>query len=134
MIASGLVAASTGAGIAQEAQAIYCARCGTAVSADEDYAREMRGVVEQHRTQIIDVVNANRASNPRLFGSVARGDAGPTSDIDILVDFDEHASYLDLGRIQVEIEAILGHRVDVVPSRTLKPPIRENIMAETVPI
>ena len=134
MIATGLVAANTGATIAQEAQAVYCARCGATVDADPDYARELRDAVERHRKQIVDVVNANRASNPRLFGSVARGDAGPASDIDILVDLEEHASYLDLGRIQVEIEAVLGHRVDVVSSRTLTEAVRKNVMAEIVPI
>jgi predicted nucleotidyltransferase len=134
LIAASRVAPVGGASLAAEARADYCPHCGADLNAGADYAQVLRSAVERHRQRIIDIVSANRASNPRLFGSVARGDATPSSDIDILIDLEQGASYLDIGKIQVEIEDTLGHRVDIVPSRTLKPGIRENIMAEVVPL
>lgn len=134
LIASSRVAPAAGASLAAEARADYCPHCGADMSAGADYAQVLRSAVERHRQQIIDIVSANRASNPRLFGSVARGDATPTSDIDILIDLEQGASYFDLGRIQSSVEELVGHRVDVVPSRTLRDEVRENVMAEVVPL
>jgi uncharacterized protein len=66
-----------------------------------------------HKDEILGLAARRGASNIRVFGSVARGDATPDSDIDLLVDFKVGESGLDLIAFAEELEALLGHRVDV---------------------
>ena len=73
-------------------------------------------VLKARRGEILVAARRRRASRVRVFGSVARGDAGPDSDVDFLVDFDEDASLLDqVGLIQ-DLHELLGVGVDVVSS------------------
>ena len=73
------------------------------------------------RDEILDAARRRHARNVRVFGSVARGDQGPGSDVDFLVDFDPEASLLDqVGLIQ-ELQGVLGVDVDVVSSGGLRP-------------
>jgi hypothetical protein len=74
------------------------------------------------------------ASNVRVFGSVARGDTTPASDLDLLVDLAPRRSLLDLIRLQREVSELLGASVDVVSSRGLRPAIRQRVLAEAVPL
>ena len=60
----------------------------------------------------------------RVFGSVARGEDRADSDVDLLVDLPPHMSLLGLGRLQAELEEILGTRVDLIPAADLKPDVR----------
>jgi uncharacterized protein len=72
-----------------------------------------------------------------LFGSRARGDERQSSDFDLLVEFSDGSqiSYLDFLKMKSELEAILGHKVDLVESASLMNPIRRNrILAERVPL
>ncbi|MBI5523940.1 MAG: nucleotidyltransferase family protein [Desulfarculus sp.] len=69
-----------------------------------------------------------------LFGSVARGEAGPQSDLDLLVEFGRQTSLLDRAGLKLELEAALGRAVDVVHYRSLYEPIRERMLAEELPI
>ena len=66
-----------------------------------------------------------------LFGSMLRQDHRPDSDVDLLVSFQPAArvTFLTLARMQRELEALLGHKVDLVPKDGLKPAIREHILA-----
>lgn len=66
------------------------------------------------------VAARHHANRVRLFGSVARGDDGPDSDIDLLVDFDLDSSLFDLMQMTRELEELLGHSVDVVSAGALK--------------
>ena len=66
------------------------------------------------------IASRHHASRVRLFGSAARGDDRPDSDIDLLVDFDEDSSLFDLMRMSRELEAMLGRPVDVVSAGGLK--------------
>lgn len=66
------------------------------------------------------VAARHHANRVRLFGSVARGDDKPDSDIDLLVDFDQDSSLFDLMRMTRELEKLLGHPVDVVSVAGLK--------------
>jgi len=66
------------------------------------------------------VAARHHAHRVRLFGSVARGDERPNSDIDLLVDFDQDSSLFDLMRMTRELEDVLGHPVDVVSAAGLK--------------
>jgi len=76
--------------------------------------------VETHRDEIRAIAARNRALSVSVFGSVARGDDGPDSDIDFLVEFEPGASLLDLMRIQDDLEALLGGHIDVVSAGGLK--------------
>jgi uncharacterized protein len=77
------------------------------------------------------IASRHHASRVRLFGSAARGDDRPDSDIDLLVDFDEDSSLFDLMRMSRELEALLGRTVDVVSAGGLK--TRDGaILAESV--
>lgn len=91
-------------------------------------------LVEAKRDEILDVCWRNGASNVAIFGSVARGDDGPTSDIDFLVDLDPRKSLLDHIGLQQELEDLLGVRVDVVTRRGLHPLLRDDVLAEAVPV
>jgi uncharacterized protein len=67
---------------------------------------------------------AHDVSNLRVFGSVARGEDRPGSDVDLLVDLPPDMGLLGLGRVQAELEAILRTKVDLVPAGDLKPAVR----------
>jgi uncharacterized protein len=89
---------------------------------------------EHHRDTIRRIVSEHRAANPRVFGSVARGDDVETSDIDILVEPAPDASLLDIAQIQVEIEKCLGVPVDVVTPNGLPEKIRLQVLREALPV
>lgn len=74
------------------------------------------------------------ASNPRLFGSVARGDAGPESDIDILVDLDAGGgnALMRIAGMSEELTQLLGVRVDVVCDELLRARVSANAHAEAI--
>ena len=65
-----------------------------------------------------------------LFGSAARGEAGPRSDIDLLVDFDAPPGLLRLGRLKAHLESILGRRVDLATRGSISPELEERIRAD----
>lgn len=86
-----------------------------------------------HREQIRRIVANFGGTNPRIFGSVARGEG---SDLDLLVD-DPHGRLLDLlalGGMNYEISGLLGISVDVVPAADLPPKIRDAALREAVPL
>ncbi|GAA2725817.1 helix-turn-helix domain-containing protein [Cellulomonas aerilata] len=88
-----------------------------------------------HRDRIRRTAQRHGASNVRVFGSVARGEDGPDSDIDLLVDLDVRtAGLLPLGAIADELSALLGERVDVAPTGALAPEVAESALAEAVPL
>jgi predicted nucleotidyltransferase len=67
-----------------------------------------------------------------LFGSVARGESGPDSDVDLLVDFDKPIGLFHFFRVQRRIEEILGAKVDLVMRDAVKRQLRDRIFAEAV--
>lgn len=73
----------------------------------------------------------HRGSNLRIFGSVARGEDGPESDLDLLVDFDDEASYFDLVGLRLDLEELLGRPVDVVDDAG-RSPVLDHARAEAV--
>lgn len=81
----------------------------------------------------IKVLAAHRgASNIRVFGSVARGEAGPSSDVDLLVDLDPDRSLFDLGGLLMDLADLLGTEVDIVTEASLKPRVRRRVLAEAI--
>ncbi len=89
-------------------------------------------LVKRKREEILRVSARHGAHNVRIFGSVARGEADETSDIDFLVEMEPGRSLLDLGGLQVELESLLGRPVDVVTVRGLKARIRSTVLREAV--
>ena len=85
-----------------------------------DSRSPLGGLVLRCRDQIIEVAARHGARNVRVFGSVARGDAGELSDIDLLVDFESGSSLFDLLHLTEELEELLGCSVDVVSAGGLK--------------
>lgn len=87
------------------------------------------------RDRVRRIVHRHGASNVRLFGSVARGEDGPDSDVDLLVDLDVRTlGLLPLGAIADELPALLGERVDVAPVSALAPHVANSALAEAVPL
>ncbi|QTX05127.1 nucleotidyltransferase family protein [Agromyces archimandritae] len=97
-------------------------------------AENLRALVHRRRTLIERLALANRIGRVRLFGSVARGEAGPGSDVDLLVDPEDGASLFDLAQFEIDLEHLLEHPVDVVSSRALDPVRDAAILAEAVPL
>lgn len=82
------------------------------------------------REAIRRIVEANRATNPRVFGSVLRGEDAESSDLDILVDPDADMSLFDLGAIHYELNHLLGVPVDIVTPASLPARVRERVLIE----
>lgn len=90
--------------------------------------------LRRQRPTILRLAAAHGASNVRVFGSVARGEADDDSDIDLLVDMGPGRSLLDLGGLLMDLEQLFGRRVDVVTERGLRTRIRGRVLEETVPL
>ncbi len=92
----------------------------------------MKPVITIPKAEIAALCRRYRVRRLSLFGSVVRGDFGPESDIDVLVEFEPQArvGFLTLSRMARELSALLGRRVDLVPRSGLKPAIREIVLKE----
>lgn len=90
--------------------------------------------LQRQRDQILDVASRHGARNVRIFGSVARGEADERSDVDFLVEMERGRSLLDLGGFLMDLEELLGKRVDVVTEKGLKSRIRERVLREAIPL
>ena len=86
----------------------------------------------QYRDQILATANKRGARNVRIFGSVARGDQRRDSDIDFLVDFEPGRSLFDLAGLWLDLEKLLGCKVDVVSNRGLKPRLASEVLRDAV--
>jgi predicted nucleotidyltransferase/predicted XRE-type DNA-binding protein len=90
--------------------------------------------LERNRAAILKATAAAGVRNVRVFGSVSRGQDRPGSDIDLLVDLPDHITLIGLSRLELEISKIVGADVDLVPGASLRPNIRDNVLAEAVPL
>jgi predicted nucleotidyltransferase len=88
----------------------------------------------ERREEIVAIASGYGASNLRLFGSRARGESRPDSDLDVLVDLAPGRSLLDLVGLQQDLEELLGCKVDVVTERSLNRYIRDRVLAEATPL
>jgi len=86
------------------------------------------------REEILLLAAKHGARNVRIFGSVARGQAGAQSDLDVLVDLDPGHSLLDLGGFLMDLQELLGCKVDVVTEKGLRERIRDRVLREAVPL
>lgn len=86
------------------------------------------------RSQILAAAAANGAGHVRVFGSVARGDDDERSDVDILVSLEQGRTLLDLAKLELRLEQLLGRKVDVVTEGSLQEPIRSTALREAVSV
>ena len=87
-----------------------------------------------HRAAIRSIVAAHRASNARVFGSVAKGLDTEDSDLDILVDPAPDTTLFDIGAIRYELRQLLGLTVDVLTPNGLPESFRDAVLAEAAPV
>ena len=85
-------------------------------------------LVREKRAEILRIASRRGARYVRVFGSVARREADRESDVDFLVELEAGRSLLDLGGLQMDLESLLGCRVDVVIARGLKARSRTRAM------
>jgi predicted nucleotidyltransferase/DNA-binding XRE family transcriptional regulator len=90
--------------------------------------------LRRNRRKVLETASARGARNLRVFGSVARGDEGAESDIDLLVDLDRGIGLVGLAGLTRELTELLGVAVDVVPADTLKERFRDEVLAEAIPL
>ncbi len=95
---------------------------------------EISEVLREKREQILAIAAKYGARNVRIFGSVARGDADEKSDVDLVMDFDDSSSLMDHAALLLELEELLGRKVDVAPEKHLRPRIRKRVLEETIPL
>ncbi|WP_375479710.1 helix-turn-helix domain-containing protein [uncultured Jatrophihabitans sp.] len=88
--------------------------------------------VRRHRRQLLDTATAHGIHGLRVFGSVARGEDQPGSDLDLLADLPPGMGLIGLGRARDALGAIIGCSVDLVPVTDLKAGVREHVEAEMV--
>jgi uncharacterized protein len=94
--------------------------------------REMNfeNLIRDKGKDILRVSRQHGALRVRIFGSVARGQANVTSDLDILVDMEPRSSLLDLVAIKQDLEDMLGCKVDIVTESAISPYVREDVLKE----
>jgi uncharacterized protein len=88
--------------------------------------------VRAHHDELVDAAAAHGVSNLAVFGSVARGEDRPDSDLDLLADLPAGMGLFGLGRARADLEAIVGTRVDLVPAGDLKPGVRARVARDLV--
>lgn len=95
---------------------------------------DIRTLLQQQRSAILTTAAAHGVHNVRVFGSVARGEADDESDIDLLVDVGpEHSAWFPAGLV-MDLEQLLGRKVDVVTEGSLHWYIRDRVLKEAVPL
>lgn len=95
---------------------------------------EIEQLLKEKREEILKIALRHGATNIRLFGSVARGEAGESSDIDILIEVGENPSPWFPGGLIADLEELLGRRVHVVTVGALHSYIRDRVLQEAVPL
>lgn len=89
--------------------------------------------LRQHREQILALAEQYGAYNVRVFGSVARGDATPDSDVDLLVNFTAH-SLLDRLALKRQLAELLGVEIDVVQEKMLREHVKPRVLKDVIPL
>ena len=92
----------------------------------------LREQIAALRAEINAAASAHGARDVRVFGSVARGEERPDSDVDILVRLDPGRTLLDLARLEADLERLLVRSVDVMPETALRAPVREAALRDAM--
>jgi len=86
--------------------------------------------IKDKRREILRIAASHGAENVRVFGSAARGEAGPNSDLDILIKLAPGRTLLDIVAIKQDLQDLLGFDVDVVTEASISPHIKEQVLKE----
>jgi len=91
-------------------------------------------LIQAHRSEILALAGKRGVRNLRLLGSFACGEAEAASDVDFLVELAPGRTLLDLGAFQMDLEDLLGRKVDLVEPEGLHWYIRDRVLAEAIPL
>jgi len=94
----------------------------------------LRGLLIEKRAEILETARRHGARNVRIFGSVARGEADEKSDLDFLVEMEPGRSLLDHAALLLDLEELLGCKVDVLSEKGIKARMRERVLREARPL
>lgn len=97
-------------------------------------AMTLEELLKNKRQEILKIAEKHGAYNVRVFGSVARGEAGAGSDVDFLVDMQQGRNLLDMGGLLMDLQDYLGVEVDLVTEKGLRQRIRQHILDEAVAV
>jgi hypothetical protein len=95
---------------------------------------DVKELLKEKREEIIRIAAKHGARNVRVFGSALRGDAGPDSDVDFLVDTGPERTPFSPGGLLADLEELLGRNVDILTEDGLHWYIRERVVKEAVPL
>lgn len=94
----------------------------------------MHPLIENNRSEILALAERHGVRNVRVFGSMTRGTADDTSDVDLLVSLPPDRTGLALGALLMDVQDLLRRRVDVVTERSLHPALRDRVLKEAQPL
>jgi len=94
----------------------------------------VRELLQSKHQEILRMAAKHGARNVRVFGSVARAEDSARSDVDFLVEMEQGRSLLDRAGLLVDLEALLGRKVDVATARTLRPPFLARALKDAKPV
>ena len=94
----------------------------------------VKDILKARREDILRIAAKYGASNVRVFGSVARGEEGPESDVDLLIELEAGRSLLDHVALLQDLEEVLSLKVDVVNEKALHHRIRDRVLREATPL
>lgn len=94
----------------------------------------MNPLIESNRTQLRALASRYGLNSIRVFGSMARDDAGNKSDVDFLVDGQRPISGFSLGALLMDAQDLLGRKVDIVTVNSLHPLMRDRVLRESLPV
>lgn len=101
-------------------------------------AVDLARLIQEKREDILWIAEKHGASTVRVFGSVARGEAGPDSDVDFLVEVEPQRSLMDISSMVVdmvvELQSLLGCSVDLAEPEGLHPLMRDRVLKEAMPL
>lgn len=95
---------------------------------------DINELLKEKREEILRLAARHGAYGVRIFGSVARGEAGPESDVDVLVNLEPGRSLIDLGGLLMDLQDLLGCNVHLLTEGSLHWYIREKVLKEAVPL
>ncbi len=94
----------------------------------------MAKLIEEKKEEILRIAKQHGAHNVRIFGSFARGEQTKDSDVDFLVDMEPGRSLFDLGELLMDLQELLGRKVDVLTRDSIYWLLRRRILKEAVPL
>jgi hypothetical protein len=99
-----------------------------------EWNMKIQDLLREKREEILRIADRHGVNAVRLFGSAARGEAGPDSDVDFLVEVKGPTTPWFPGGLVADLEKLLGRRVDVVEPAALRETVRERVLSEALPL